>query len=690
MAFGEVTLIPGVNVERTPTLLRTGISVSQLIRFRDQLVQKYGGWQRFFNLVLNGTPRDLHVWEDLTQAIHLAIGTTTTLAVLTNGSLQDITPQSLVSNFTPNFSTIINTPNVTVTDPNVTNVTIYDTVFFNTPISVGGIVLSGVYPIAIALGGNSYEIIGPNNATATVNNNGVLPVFTTQTGSAVVKVTLPNNGVTTSGPGNIVVFSAFSSANGVTIFGDYTVSSIIDANNFNITVMNQATATGPFTMNTLNSGKAQLTYYFNIGPPTVGIGYGVGPYGVGGYQVGQGSSSQQTGTPITALDWTSGNWGEILLECPSNGPIFAWDPTAGFTNAGMVSTAPLINGGIFVSTTEQILVAWGSSLVEELGISQDPMLVQWSTVGDYTNWVASAQTQAGNFRIPIGSKIMAGLATPQQNLIFTDLDCWAMNYQGPPLVFGFNQIGAGAGAISSHAVQQLRGNVFWMGQSNFYSYNAGGVNVLPCTVWDFVFQNLNTAFARNVRAMPNTNFNEAGWLFPSQASVSGECDSYVKMNITEQGAPWDFGPAGNQLQRSAWTDQSILGPPLSASSGGVIYLQETTNDADGTPLMYSFTTGYFYLAEGEDFVFVDQILPDFKWGFYGQAQSATVQMTFNIVDYPGGTPRVYGPYSVTQATKYISVRFRGRQMSITVAGSDLGSFSRLGHVRYRWGPAGRR
>jgi hypothetical protein len=271
-------------------------------------------------------------------------------------------------------------------------------------------------------------------------------------------------------------------------------------------------------------------------------------------------------------------------------------------------------------------------------------------------------------------------------LIWTDLDLWAMAYIGPPDVFGFNKIGAGMGAASSHSVQQLRGSVYWMGPTNFYAYTSGGANVLPCSVWDAVFQNLNTSFLQNIRAMPNTPFNEVGWLYPSAASTSGECDSYVKMNITDPGAPWDYGP----LPRSAWIDQTVLGMPIGASPQGFIYQHETTPDADGIPLISSFTTGYYYLSEGEDFVIVDQVIPDLKWNLFTGGPSAQVQFTFNVVNYPGDTPIAYGPYTVTQATEYISTRFRGRLMSITVASGDLGSFWRLGSCKFRYAPAGRR
>src|ERR1700686_1680402 len=281
---------------------------------------------------------------------------------------------------------------------------------------------------------------------------------------------------------------------------------------------------------------------------------------------------------------------------------------------------------------------------------------------------------------------MAGLAVSNQNLLITDLDLWAMNYIGPPDVFGFNKIGAGMGAVSSHAVQQLRGSVYWMGPTNFNSYTSNGANVIPCPVWDAVFQNLNTAFQKNVRAMPNTPFNEAGWLYPSKASSSGECDSYVKMNITEPGAPWDYGP----MPRSAWIDQTVLGMPIGATPSGLIYQHETTPDAAGQPLVSSFTTGFFYLAEGEEFVDVQQVIPDFKWSTFPGGASAKVQITFEMVDYPGDAPRVYGPYTVTQTTKFITTRMRGRLMNITGTSSDLGSFWRIGSIKYRYAPSGRR
>jgi hypothetical protein len=78
-----------------------------------------------------------------------------------------------------------------------------------------------------------------------------------------------------------------------------------------------------------------------------------------------------------------------------------------------------------------------------------------------------------------------------------------------------------------------------------------------------------------------------------------------------------------------------------------------------------------------------------KWGYFNGAQTANVKITFLVADYAGQTPRVHGPFSVTQATTYVTPRLRGRLVSIRVESSDVGSFWRLGNIRYRLQPDGK-
>lgn len=680
MPFGSVRLIPGVNAERTPTLLEASYATSGLIRFKDGLVQKLGGYTKYFPSTVSGVPRALHAWDDLNQVARLAVGTTTQLDVITSGNLSTLTPQTKTTDFTPRFTTVIGSASIQSVDNNIADVTVYDSIYFNTPVTVGGLVLSGLYQITSIAASNAYTFNAAAAATIAETTAGAVPRFNTTTGTSSVTVDVDHHGLSV---GNTFDFPISTTVGGVTIVGVYTVITVPNANSFTIAASNLASST---TIAFMNAGNVEMVYYITLGPAGPGTGYGFGTYGSGVYG-GSTIASQQIGTTITATDWSFDNWGKLLLACPAGGGIYTFDPNGGFQNAGLVSTAPPFNGGIFVSMSTQILVAWGSTARASVGVYRDPMLVRWCASGDFTDWVPTSRNQAGSFRIPIGSSTVGGLQTAQQGLIWTDLDLWAMSYLGYPLVFAFNKIASGCGLAGQHAAGQLRSNVFWMGANkNFYVLGSGGVQVLPCPVWDAVFQDLDTTNIYKVRAAPNTVFNEMCWYYPSISGGTGECDKYVKINVAEPGTPWDYG----SLARSAWIDQSVLGTPIGASPQSAIYQHEQTNDADGAPLVPVFTTGYFMIAEGEDFSVVDQILPDFRWGTFAGSQTAQVKMTFNLVDFPGDTPRTYGPYTVTQATQMLSVRMRGRQMSITCTSNDTGSFWRLGRVRYRYAPDGRR
>jgi hypothetical protein len=85
--------------------------------------------------------------------------------------------------------------------------------------------------------------------------------------------------------------------------------------------------------------------------------------------------------------------------------------------------------------------------------------------------------------------------------------------------------------------------------------------------------------------------------------------------------------------------------------------------------------------------YVDFVQPDFKWGTFSGPQNASITMIFFAVDYPGDTPRQYGPFVVTQATEYINPRVRGRLMSVFIQGQG---WWRIGRIRYRVAGTGRR
>ena len=678
MPWGAVQLKPGVDTQQTMSANQAGISQSQTIRFKENLIQTIGGWVPYVSFTIGSTVRDLHPWQDITGVQHLGVAATGTLGVITAGSYQDITPQTNTTNPAPNFSVSTASNLVTVVDAG-SSASVFNTVYFNTPVAIGGWLLNGAYPINSVGGSSIYTIALSSVSNVTVASSGILPVFNTSSGSATITVTLPNNGFQkiTGLFQQFIAPTTVGTSQPLIVQGKYQIASVIDSTAFTVNAVTQASTTATATM---NGGNAQLVYYVTLGPTQAGQGFGAGGFGSGGFGTGT-AQSGSPGTPITTTDWTTDNWGEVFLSCPKDGAIYIWSPDLGFQNAQVINQAPFFNGGIFVSMPQQILVAWRS--VQSTGV-QDPLIVRWSNAGDYTNWTVSNQTTAGSFHFSSGSIVVGGIQCPQFALISTDIEVWTMTYVGGTVIFNFTKVGIGCGWVGPHACGTLAGNPFWMSTNNFFSLGANGVVPLPCTVWDQVFQNLSTANQSKVRCAVNSTFNEVMWFYPSAAST-GENDSYVKVHIEGNEFEWDYG----SLTRTAWTDVSILGMPLGVDSSGQIYQHETGTAITGTGLP-TFQTGWWSIGEGEVIPFVDLIIPDFIFGLRSGTPNASITITFYGVNYPGDTPIAYGPFTVTQSTEFINCRIRNRLLSALVQSSAQSEFWRLGRIRFRFGESGKR
>ena len=421
-------------------------------------------------------------------------------------------------------------------------------------------------------------------------------------------------------------------------------------------------------------GDTAIVYNITAGPP------------------GTGSPTQTTGLPVFASFWSLDNWGGIFLASPVGfmpipypnrslpyNPIYAWDPALQQPLASVIAAAPPAMNGFFVAMPQRQIISWGSTFSGVI----DPLLVRWCDISNYNVWVAQITNQAGSYRLSTGSVIVGALQVQLQGFLWTDVSLWTMQYIGQPYVYSFNQVGKGCGLIARNAMGILNNLVYWMGARQFFFYSSEGVQSIPCPVWDVVFQNLDIANVSKITCAVNSLFNEVTWFYPVVGG-NGENAAYVKLNVLLN--QWDFGSLG----RTAWIDNSVLGPPIGYDPvNQYLYQHEISPDADGAAMSASVSTGYFAISEGMDKSFVDEIWPDFKWGYYGQAQTANVRITFNACDFPGQTPTVYGPYTVQQSTTWFNTRIRARLVSMTISSTDAGSWWRFGNLRYRLMPDGR-
>lgn len=708
MGHESVRLIPTVDNLKTTTLNEAALSVSQAIRFMvdsvgNPLIQKLGGWARWFPNALPSVCRALWGWQDINENQWLAAGCVNTgslggpLQVLTPTTEQTITPRVDQDNVAVSVTTTT-TSNIVDIDDTGSNISSFDSVFIPVHISVGGVIIFGFYQ-CIAVSANTFEIAlvdkdgNPIIPTAAVANGGVVENFSTTSGSNLVTVELPDHGFAVGDDYPVLIQTVVG---GITLQGDYLVQTVVDADHFTILAPQQASST--VANQAINGGNARYNFYLAFGALPTGSGYGSGGYGIGGYGTGT-TPTANTGSPMVSYDWTLDNWASLLIAVPIRttfgspdgtkrigGPIFYWDPSGSTPTAVAIPQAPVTNAGAFVAMPQQQIIAYGTT---STGV-QDPLLIRGCDAGNFQQWTPTPTNLAFSKRLPRGSKIVAGLQIAQQLLFITDLAVWTGQFIGGNDVYSWNEVAENCGCIAQKAVGTLHEVVYWMSQNQFFSMSGNGVQPMPCSVWDFVFQNLNKNFTDNIRCTTNTAFNEVSWHFPSQFSENGENDSYVKYNVVTGG--WDFGGNGlNNIARSAWINQSELGPPIGTDPvTNLIFQHEISNDADGQALQSGFGTGYFAMSDADVLMFVDQWWPDMKWGQFGSSPNATVNLTFVVAEFPTETaPPVFGPYELTINVRYITPRFRGRLVSIQIASVDVGTFWRFGLPRYRSQPDGK-
>lgn len=676
MPLGKIHLRPGVNTDLTQTANEGGFSASQLIRFFGGMVQKYGGWSALAGVTaLNGTCRGLFGWGDLLGVPHLATGTDQQLAVVTGGVLYDITPITATTNAAPSLQTYLASKTVTIRDSTQAPA-VGDWINLVTPISIGGVVVSGIVKVQ-SVNAPAYNVIfgkipraagrGGSGGPLTTPDGpgGAVATYTTTNGSATVTVALAMHRLVVGGPYYVTVSTAIA---GLTLFSFYSVASVIDANTFTITAPALANAS---TTVAENGGHMQIQYLLPSGSPTTyaSSGWGVGPWGGGPWGMPSGAGG---GFLINARTWSLDHFGQDLVASPDKGAIYYWSPSGTSAPAVPLSgTSPLYNRVVFAASQVQMIMACGT----ESGGTYFPTLVRWCDSGDFTDWTPTATNQAGSYQLPTGSEVMSAMSIGLGGLIWTDADLWEFTYLGLPFIFGFNKIGVGCEAISKKAPAAIANAVIWPSSRGFFQYAGGTLAPMECPVWDFFFTQLDTTQTEQIFAGINSLFNEVAWFFPSTDGAV----RYVKFNYLEN--VWDCG----ELYRTAWCDHSPFGNPIGAGPVSILLQHETSPDADGNPIVCFAQSGYYDLQDGTQMEYVNVVIPDFL-----ASSGSTINLTILATDYPGGPARTYGPYTITPTTQQINVSLRARQVAFQIGSSDIGSSWRMGAVRYSSSPTGRR
>ena len=639
MALTAIKLTPGINKQLTETGADGKWVDCDMVRFRYGLPEKIGGWTQVGTNAVIGAPRAQQTFLSLASEKFDSIATNKKQYIFqeTNTTYYDVSPQR-------------------------------------------------------------YGAYGHTGAAQAVTFDLVDTV-------AIVTVNLTSNGCVA---GDFVTFAGTSTPGGGFVAADFNKEfeiQSVSTNEFTILMPSASNA------NVTAVGSANATIQLNTGDATSVLGFG---WSAGTWSQSTWGTARPSTVDIDAANWMLDLYGEDIIATQFNGGTYIWDTSAFkssmlpminlidydlsvaapyFTRDKNTATIPHKSLFSLISTPDRHLVMFGAS---DIGSSnnQDPMMVKFSNQEDITEFTPKSTNTAGFQRLSDGSEIRAAVRSRGQILIWTDTSLHAMQFIGPPFTFGFKQQGRQCGCVGQHAAVDVDGVAYWMGSSGGFLKYDGSVQTIPCTVEDYVFNDIR--LVPEIYTAVNDEFNEISWFYPS--SGSNTINRVVTFNHLDQ--VWSVGT----LSRTTWADKGVFAKPYATeysqtstatatptvqgvtSGRGFLYAQESGNNANGVALPANLTSGDFFLQEGEDLMSISRFIPDFK------NLDGTVNVTLQLTNYPAAakTGSPLGPFAITSSTTKKDCRARARQVALYIASSALNDSWRFGTFRADLQKAGRR
>ena len=733
MALTQIKFAPGVDKQDTSVGAIGRWVDSDSVRWRYGLPEKVGGWQSLLTDSMVGVARKQHAFVDTEGNRYIGIGTDKFLLLFFEGQLFDITPlAATISSATFTFN---GTTTVTITTSSAHNLEEGDIVLFDSVTLPGGTGLN-----ASDFEDKLFQVI----TTPTANT---FTITFTSAGSAASGGSVDIKPYERIGPAAQTYGYGFGiSQYGGTVQGAQTttLNGALLADTAGTggsgTAITLASTTGfPTGGGTIAVGTELITYTGVSSNDLTGITRGTNGTAVSG-TTGQAHSNGATVTNASefsgwgdAVDagtitlepglWSLSNFGQVLVATIANGKTFTWNAgdaarlsvRASTSTSGFATTNnPTATRSTLISPTTRHLIHFGTETTIGSAATQDDMFIRFSEQEDINDYSILATNTAGSQRLQDGTKIMGALVAKENILVWTDNALYTMKFVGAPFTFGFEQVGTNCGLIGKNAAIEIDGVAYWMGTNGFFSFD-GTVNTLPCSVEDYVYDDIDTTKGQQVCAGINNLFTEVTWWYPTSGSAFNNRYVVYNYGVTNNPLPmgnWYTGVNTNSI-RTTWIDSLVYPKPYAtaySSSGtgtfpsvigetglgnSVLFEHETGTDQvnpDGSvTTLTSFVQSYDFSLQtdqgsAEYFLAMRRFLPNFK------ILQGNANVTLSVADFPASpnTATTLSPFVIDSSTTKIDTRARGRYAALKIENTGAAESWRFGTFQADLQPDGRR
>ena len=734
MALQQIKFAPGIDKQDTSVGAVGRWVDSDLTRFRYGLPEKIGGWQSLLTDTIVGVVRKQFAFVDLEGNRYVALGTDKFLLLYFEGQLFDITP--LKADITgATIATVDTSATCTITTSSAHGINEGDIVLFDSVTLPGGTGYAASdfedknFQVISVPSPTTFTITQSSNATGTVATGGSITLKPYEpVGPAAQSY---GYGFGIGNYGGTVTGSATTTLNGGIVAADTTIT-LTDASSFPTT---GTVLIGNFSSGNYASTSELVTYSGKAGNDLTGC-----TRSTNGTTA---PSSTATGTTVTnATDWTGfgsavkasavtlepGLWslnsfGEVLVATILNGKTFTWNAgganatgvRASTTTSGFETTNnPTATRTTLISPTTRHLIHFGTEITIGTPATQDDMFIRFSADESINEYTIQATNTAGSQRLQDGTKIVGALVAKENILVWTDNALYTMKFVGAPFTFGFEQVGTNCGLIGQNAAIEIDGVAYWMSNNGFFSFD-GTVNSLPCSVEDYVYDDIDTTKGQQIAAGINNLFTEVTWWYPTSSSNFN--NRSVIYNYGAKAPPGEMGNwysnTNTNFNRTTWIDSLVYPKPYSTSYNtsntgtfpviigetglgqSVFFEHEIGTDQinpDGsTTALLSFIQSYNFALQtdqgiGEYFLAMRRFLPNFK------VLTGNNQVTISVSDYPSedAVATTLSPFTITSSTTKVDTRARGRYANVKIENTSTGEAWRFGTFQADLQPDGRR
>ena len=767
----EIKFAPGIDKQDTTVGATGRWTDSDLARFRYGLPEKIGGWSSLLTDTIQGVARAQFSFVDKDGNRYVAIGTDKFLLIYFEGQLYDITPW--VDNDAGTQTTFVSTlatdsasnKTCTVTTATPHSLIDGDMVVFDNVALAANLIAAGLTNAEFE--DKLYQVLTiPTSTTFTIES--VTQASAVESTSAF-GTTQPYISI---GPSEQTYGYGFGTGLwGGTVTGALTntLNGLLQADTAGtggIGTSITLTSTAGFpAAGTIAIADELITYASILGNDLIGCVRGALGTATAGTSDGQAHATLAVVTNATdyngwgaAVDagtivlepalWSLSNWGDVLVASAANGKTYTWNSSASaqfstrasrttlspgstsvdnsqyWTALGTLTVANTLGGQAneevgnptssrltLISPTTRHLIHLGTETTIGDSTTQDDMFIRFSNAEQLNQYTPLATNAAGTQRLQDGTKIVGALIAKENILIWTNNALYTMKFVGAPFTFGFEQVGTNCGLIGKNAAIEIDGVAYWMSNNGFFAFD-GTVNSLPCSVEDYIFDDVDTTKGQQICAGLNNLFTEVTWWYPSSGSDFN--NRSVAYNYGEAKQPplgtW-YTNTNTNFNRTTWMDTLIYPLPYATSynSTGIgtfptiqgqsglgnttYYAHETGDDQinpnGSTTILESFIQSFSFSLQpdqSEVFLAMRRFLPNFK------VLTGNNQITVGVTDYPATNEvaSTYSPFTITSSTTQVDTRARGRYANLKIENIGAGEKWRFGTFQVDIQPDGRR